>query len=215
VNEAMTTASDDEGRDPRLDRLWLALILVGALAVRVATQIALPQIHHSDEIFQVIEQSHGIVFGYRMIPFEFDVGMRSWILPGLLAVPMWLASLVTDDPVALTLAVNLGLVLLSLLIVAAAFVAGRRLSLTHAIAAGVVAAIWFELVFHAGRTLTEMIATVPLVLALALAASRRCVGAISWRWVCSLGSASCCGSISCRASRSSACTSSGGPAGAP
>jgi hypothetical protein len=171
--DAASRADDPVGRRSR-EWLYLGIIVVVALVVRLATMVSLPHIHFPDEIFQVLEPAHGLAFGYRIVPYEFqlDVGMRSWIVPGLLAIPMWLAGQVTDDPNVITLAANTVLVVLSLLVVVAAFIAGRRLSTTHAVAAGIVAATWFELIFHAGRTLTEVMATVPLVLALVLAGKR-------------------------------------------
>jgi phosphatidylinositol glycan class B len=36
----------------------------------------------SDEIFQVLEQGHRAAFGYGLVPWEFKVGARSWLLPG-------------------------------------------------------------------------------------------------------------------------------------
>src|SRR5258708_29043695 len=46
---------------------------------------------------------------------------------------------------------------------------GQRTSPTHALMSGLVAATWFELVYFAGRPLTEAVATTALVVALALA----------------------------------------------
>src|SRR6185369_14224273 len=44
-----------------------------------------------DEVYQSLEQAHRLVFGFGFLPWEFDVGARSWVFPGLLAAPMALA----------------------------------------------------------------------------------------------------------------------------
>jgi phosphatidylinositol glycan class B len=38
-----------------------------------------------DEIHQSLEQAHRLVFGVGALPWEFDVGVRSWLFPGILA----------------------------------------------------------------------------------------------------------------------------------
>ena len=38
----------------------------------------------ADEIFQTLEQGHRLAFGYGLVPWEFKVGARSWLLPGVL-----------------------------------------------------------------------------------------------------------------------------------
>ena len=159
--------------DRKREWAWLAGLLLLALVCRLSVMIALPNIHYGDEIYQALEQAHRVVFGYGVVPWEFRVGTRSWILPGLLAVPMWVGGQLSDDPAFLTMLAGACLVLSSLLIVIGAFVLGRRVSLTHAITAGFAAAVWFELIYHAGRSLTEVVATVPLVLALVLASAPR------------------------------------------
>jgi len=39
----------------------------------------------ADEIFQTLEQGHRLAFGYGLVPWEFRVGARSWLLPGVIA----------------------------------------------------------------------------------------------------------------------------------
>lgn len=148
---------------------WLAGILVLALALRLAVVLALPSIYFPDEIFQTLEPAHRLVFGYGVVPWEYRLGIRSWVLPGFLAGLLWLGSLFGEAPEIATRFVGICLAAISLLVVAAAFLLGRRVSLTHAVTAGFAAAIWFELVQQAGRTLSEVVATVPLVVALTLA----------------------------------------------
>jgi len=61
----------------------------------------------------------------------------------------------------------------SLLGVAAVYRMGQRTSQTHAVMGALVTATWFELVYFAGRPLTEAVATTFLVVALALASLPR------------------------------------------
>ncbi|MFN8622236.1 MAG: hypothetical protein U0869_16010 [Chloroflexota bacterium] len=148
---------------------WLAAILGVALVIRLVVLVRFPNIYYTDEVHHYLEQAHRIVFGYGWVPFDVSSGIRSMTVPGLLAVPLWLASLVSDEPEVLTTVVGAAVVLLSLLSVVGAWIAGRRLSQVHAIVAASVVAVWYELVHHAARTLTEAMATAPLILALALA----------------------------------------------
>ena len=61
----------------------LAIIGVG-FALRFLLAELSPNIHHPDELFQYLEQAHRLVFGYGVVPWEFRVGTRSWLLPGFL-----------------------------------------------------------------------------------------------------------------------------------
>jgi len=164
--EGSATAPDP---DTRREARWLACILIAALAVRLLVLIGYPNIHYADEIYQNLEQAHRFVFGYGVVPWEYRLGTRSWILPGVLSVPLWLGGQLGATPEVSTLLAGGLLASSSLLVVVGAFALGRRISLTHAITAGFAATIWFELIYHAGRTLTEVVATTPLVLALVIA----------------------------------------------
>jgi phosphatidylinositol glycan class B len=55
-----------------------------AAVLRDVTAFLFPNIAHTDEIFQIQEQAHRVVFGLGITPWEFLIGMRSWIFPGLL-----------------------------------------------------------------------------------------------------------------------------------
>jgi len=58
-----------------------------ALGLRLIPAIFYPGINHPDEVFQSLEQAHRLVFGYGAVPWEFEYGARSWLLPGMLAGP--------------------------------------------------------------------------------------------------------------------------------
>lgn len=168
------TSADARGERWSLEaRVWLLALLGLALLLRVGVLLALPSIHHADEIYQALEQAYRLVTGHGVVPWEFRDGIRSWILPGALGLPVGLGVALSGDPAVPPLLAGIALAALSLTIVAAAFTAGLRLGLAHAVVAGFVAATWFELVDHGGRALTEVVATAPLLAALALAGRPR------------------------------------------
>src|ERR1700694_3675293 len=71
------------------DRTLLILLAV-ALLVGLAAIVAFPSLHHPDENFQLFEQAHRIAFGYGVVPWEFRDGIRSPVLPYVLATLFWL-----------------------------------------------------------------------------------------------------------------------------
>jgi phosphatidylinositol glycan class B len=151
----------------------LLIVLALAMLVRLAAIIAFPSLHHPDENFQLFEQAHRIAFGYGVVPWEFREGIRSPVLPYVLAGLFWLGERMVGGPEGFLLVARAALAATSLLAVAAVYRMGQRTSATHALMAGLVAATWFELVYFAGRPLTEAVATTFLVVALALASVPR------------------------------------------
>ncbi len=163
-------------RAPLLDRVLtfaadraLLVVLVLAMVVRLAAIVAFPSLHHPDENFQLFEQAHRIAFGYGVVPWEFRDGIRSPVMPYVLAAVFRISEPVVGGPEGYLLVARVALAAVSLLGVAAVYRMGQRTSRTHALMAGVVAATWFELVYFAGRPLTEAVATTFLVVALSLA----------------------------------------------
>src|SRR5580693_7188614 len=63
----------------------LLILLALAMLVRLAAIVAFPSLHHPDENFQLFEQAHRIAFGYGVVPWEFRDGIRSPVLPYVLA----------------------------------------------------------------------------------------------------------------------------------
>ncbi|MBX5481138.1 MAG: mannosyltransferase [Myxococcaceae bacterium] len=118
-----------------------------------------------DEIFQTLEQAHRLAFGYGIVPWEFRTGIRSWLVPGLLAGVMKLAPESTGSRGVLFL-VNVALCFASLAPVATAIAWARRAGIRAAWVAGLVCAIWFELVFFSSKALTEVFAGYALAAAL-------------------------------------------------
>src|SRR5580700_9266325 len=147
----------------------LLILLALALLVRLAAIVVFPGLHHPDENFQLLEQAHRIAFGYGVVPWEFRDGIRSPVLPYVLAALFWLGERLVGGPEGYLFVARSALAAISLLGVAAVYRMGQRVSRTHALMAALVAATWFELVYFAGRPLTEAVATTFLVVGLALA----------------------------------------------
>lgn len=92
-----------------------------------------------------------------MQTWDYRAGLRSWLIPELLAGPMALGHALSPDTTLHLLLARLMLAALSLVIVGSAVSLGLRLSRLHGIVAGFVAATWFELVYFAPRALSEPI----------------------------------------------------------
>jgi len=125
----------------------LGVLLGAALAVRLGAYALCGGILHGDEIFQYMEPAHRLVFGDGIVTWEWRVGIRSWLFPGVLAGVMQVARLVGDGPAVQNAAVALFLAVLSLPGVACCYLWGRQAAGdAGAVAAGVLAAGWSELV---------------------------------------------------------------------
>src|SRR5436190_1767625 len=69
----------------------VVLLLAGGVL-----RVVLAILHHGviwpDETYQMTEAAHRVVFGYGIVPWEFQQGLRSWIGPGFLVPPTALAA---------------------------------------------------------------------------------------------------------------------------
>ncbi|VVT04909.1 conserved membrane hypothetical protein [Sphingomonas sp. EC-HK361] len=138
----------------RTSALVVAAIVAVAFALR-ATTLARPSIHHPDEIYQYLEAAHRYLFGYGVVPWEYRVGMRSWLLPLLLSGPMALGNLIAPGGTIYLLLPRLAMIAASTTIVGSAWTLGARVSRTHAICAAIVAATWYEFIALAAHPLGE------------------------------------------------------------
>ena len=140
---------------------WKAAIFIfcAAFALRYGTAVLFPNIHHPDEIFQSLEQAYRAVFGFGIVPWEFRVGARSWLLPGLLAIPMWVGKLLSPESDAYRHLAQALIAALSSSTVVIAYFWGRQLGRTHAAVAAVIIGTWFELVYFGAKAFSEVIAS--------------------------------------------------------
>lgn len=126
-----------------------------------------------DEIWQYLEPAWHLVAGPWVQTWDYREGLRSWLIPELLAVPMGIGHALSPDTTLHLLFTRLTLAALSLVIVGAAVSLGLRLSRLHGILAGFVAATWFELVYFGPRALSEPIGLALLMGAVWLLVARR------------------------------------------
>src|SRR5215469_6814087 len=82
----------------RLTARALGALVVLAILLRLVPILFVPSVNWADEIFQSTEQAHRLIYGAGLIPWEFQLGARSWLLPGFVAVLMELARIAGDGP---------------------------------------------------------------------------------------------------------------------
>ncbi len=137
----------------------LAALLAVALACRLYVGINTTYITHPDENFDYLEQGFRLAFGYGGITWTYQLGLRNYLFPAFIAGVMRLGALFGSRPDTYLNAVAVAMSLLSLSVVACAFVWGRRVGGTMAaLVTGFIAAVWFELIYFAPHTLSETIA---------------------------------------------------------
>jgi GPI mannosyltransferase 3 len=139
----------------------LAIVLIAA-AIRLSLAFW-PNIHHNDEIYQYIEPAWRMLGHDSIVSWEWRYGMRGWLLPTLMACPVAVGDWLVPGGMGAFMLPRLVVATASLSIVVSAWTFGARVSRTHAMIAGFVTAIWFELVYFAPHTLGEPLATALLL----------------------------------------------------
>jgi hypothetical protein len=116
------------------------------------------QTQHSDEIFQAVEQAHRLVYGYGYVPWEYVHGIRSWLLPGLIAGVLSFCRLAgLNDPSLYIPVVQIWACVLSLSAIVCAYWLGRTLmSESVGRIASLLAAGWYEMVAMAAKATPEI-----------------------------------------------------------
>jgi hypothetical protein len=132
-------------------------LLVG-LVVRWVTALGWENIIWPDEIFQSLEQAHGLVFGYGFVPWEFREGLRSHLVPLFLAGFLWpFKYLPLTGSWPYTTVVRLVLCSLSVSLIVFAYRYARLLAGERA---GLIAAFllagWYEFIYFAPKALGDM-----------------------------------------------------------
>lgn len=144
---------------PAPHRALLFAVLAAAAAVRIGLAIGSPNLFWPDEIYQTIEPAHRLAFGNGILSFEWQIGLRSYVVPAVLAGVMRATAPLATGSAGYLTAIAALLSLLSLWpIAAAARIAGAARGRTAALLAAVLAAVWFDLVYFAPKALTEVIA---------------------------------------------------------
>ncbi|HEV8678224.1 MAG TPA: hypothetical protein VGQ90_02525 [Stellaceae bacterium] len=183
--ELSTDDAGATGRHRLAEAGGLLCLVLLAVALRLVPIVFAPSMNWGDEIFQTTEQAHRLVYGYGLVPWEFQVGMRSWLLPGAIAGLIDIARMFGDGPAYYLPIIAVGLGLLSAAPVVCCFLWCRRFfGLAPAFVAASVVAVAPELVYFGARALNEVVAAHLLVIAFYLIAPgyqvadrRRLVGA--------------------------------------
>jgi phosphatidylinositol glycan class B len=147
----------------------LGALLLLAIVLRLMPVIFSPSINWWDEVFQSTEQAHRLIYGYGLVPWEFQLHARSWLLPGAIAGLIELARIVGDGPDYYLPVIAVTRAALAAAPVYCAFQWGRRkFGLTGAFVTATVVAVAPELVYFGGRSLSEVVAAHLLVVGLYL-----------------------------------------------
>ena len=142
---------------PFLPRDWLALLLICllAVAIRASVMALLPSILHPDERMW-LEAANRLVNHEGLVPWDFQVGARSWLWPGLVAGFMAIGQLFGSPPSAGLGGVAVLICIISLPPVICGFLWGRNVAgFAGAVTAGLLNAVWFELVYFYAHPLSE------------------------------------------------------------
>lgn len=148
----------------------LTFILVLAFVVRVALALTHPNVIHPDETVQYFEQANRAVTGKGYVPWEYIIGARSWLMPGMLIPVMWLCKIAAVSPIAMFAATRLFASALSLVCVVSAFYLGRRVDgLLSGLVAATFIALWPEITVMSAHFLADTVCVVPLLIGLVFA----------------------------------------------
>ena len=151
----------------RHERMWFWGLLALAVLLR-ALNFSAFAMHHPDEVMQYLEPAYRLLTGEGIVTWEYRYGMRSWLLPWLLAGPMALGQAVGGNALAGIVAARIAAALIGLIPVVGAWHLGRRLSPTHGIVAMAMMAVWYEQIVFSTHLLTESLATALFIGAAAL-----------------------------------------------
>ncbi|AFZ57949.1 mannosyltransferase [Anabaena cylindrica FACHB-243] len=144
----------------KLDHSLLIILIIFALILRVGMALKFPNIFWADEIFQSLEPAHRLAFGNGIVTWEFRDGIRSWVLPGILAGIMRLTAWMGKGSTGYLIGINIFLSLLSLSNILIAYLWGKKIGGTiTAFICAAICTIWFELIYFSPKAFTEVVAT--------------------------------------------------------
>ncbi len=137
---------------------WAGLLSF-ALALRISLAVGSPNIFFPDEIFQTLEPAHRLVYGYGVIPWEWRLGIRSWVFPTFLAGVMRITAWMGSASAGYLLGTTIVLALVSLTTVWFGYAWAKRASGTPAaVVAALACSFYFGLVYFAPKALCEVVA---------------------------------------------------------
>lgn len=136
----------------------ILIIYIFLLAILIRVALSLLTISYvPDEIWQYLEPAYGLLTGHWVITWEFREGIRSWLVPEVLAIPMSLGHALAPNSQWHLILPRAFLACLSLSIPYAFWWLGRRISTTHALVALFVGAFWAEIFYFSPRALGDSI----------------------------------------------------------
>lgn len=160
-----------------------ALLALLALALAVRVPIALLTVyHHADEVWQYVEPAYGLVTGDWIRTWDIRLGIRSWLIPLILLPSVWSGHLVDPAGELHLILPRLAMVVVSLGSVWAGWALGLRISRSHAIVAGFVAAVWIDFAYFASRTSSDTLSVLAVLPGLALLYRFRDTGSARLAW---------------------------------
>jgi hypothetical protein len=161
--------------------LVLPCILAIGFALRIFAALNQTHVLFFDETMQYFEQGHRLAFGSGVVPWEFIEGIRSWLLPGLIAVAMRISAWFSDDPMVYVGLVRTVCVGLSMVVVLVGYRMGERDNQKMgAIVTGGFCALWFDLIYFAPAVMTEVVAAHCAIAALFLNESKPSTRRLFW-----------------------------------
>ena len=156
------------GQFPPRDWLTLLAICLLAVVIRASVMTLLPSILHPDERMW-LEAADRLVNHEGLVTWDFQVGERSWLWPGLMAGFMAIGQLFGAPPAAGLGGVAALICIVSLAPVICGFLWGRNVAgFPGAVTTGLLNAVWFELVYFYAHPLSESAAGAALVTGLYL-----------------------------------------------
>lgn len=142
---------------------WPVLFLGLAARLLVAGWGDVPL--HPDEFFQYLEPAHRLVYGYGVIPWEYDYGIRSWLIPiviaGIITVAEWLG---LGEPAYYGLLVKTVFCILSLLLPIGMYRLAQQLASEQtAILVFLIGCFWHHFLYMAHKPMPSILATYGLI----------------------------------------------------
>jgi len=157
---------------PRTGVILLASVLLAGFAMRVWLAFVDDGIYWPDEVFQSIEPAHRLAFGYGLISWEYGLGARTWIFPGLLGGLLMLCNAIgLSDPREYLSVVRILMCTIGSGTALGSYVLARRLGAGSTFAA--CGAAFFALVapavYFGPKALSDCVSALPVVFGLAFA----------------------------------------------
>jgi phosphatidylinositol glycan class B len=135
------------------------LLCAAALALRFYARYAAPNIFWPDEFFQVTEPAHRLLFGTGIVTWEWVLGLRSWLFPGLALGLMALGRQFGSNPAIIQFPLVLFMALASCLPVICGYGWGRHVAgRMGGLVVGAINVVWVDLVYFSTHTFSDVIA---------------------------------------------------------